>query len=55
MQDFKNFFYKKKFSQSLKSTKKYSSKYNGYIFVMNIAQNFENVKNKNFNLHTSHT
>ena len=45
---------KKKFPQSPKSIKKYSSKYNGYRPVINIAQNFDYVQDKNFNLYTRH-
>ena len=48
----KLFLWKNKFPQSLKSTKKYNSKYNGYRSVIDIAQNFGNVQNKNFNLCT---
>ena len=38
---------KNKFPQSLKSTRKYSSKFNGYRSVINIPQSFEHVQNKN--------
>ena len=46
----KNFQSKNNFPISLKITKKYSSKYNDYMSVINIAQNFGHVQNKNFNL-----
>ena len=48
----KNFLSKNKFPQSSKSTKKNSSKYNGNRSLINIAQNFGYVHNKNFNLYT---
>ena len=40
------------FPQSPKSTKIYSSKYKGYRFVIDIAQNIEHAQNKNFNFDT---
>ena len=52
IQNFENFPSKNKFPQSPKSTKKYSSKYNCYRSVINIAQNFGHVHNKNFSLYT---
>ena len=51
-QDFEIFLSKNKFPQYPKITKKYSSKYNDYRSVINIAQNFEHVQNKNLNLYT---
>ena len=53
---FKIFCQKKNSFQHLqkKKKKKYSSKHNGYIFVVNIAQNFVNDYNKNFYLCTRH-
>ena len=39
-EDFNFFWSKNKFSQSPKSTKKYSFKYNGYKPVIDIVQNF---------------
>ena len=48
----KMFYFKNKFPQLPKITKKYSSKYNGYRPVINIANNFGHVQNKNFNLCT---
>ena len=48
----KSFLWKKKFSQSPKSTKICSFKYNGYRSVINIAQKFGHVHNNNFNLCT---
>ena len=54
---FLKFFVKKKkkqFPTSPKKQKKYSSKHNGYRFVVNIAQNFVNDYNKNFYLCTRH-
>ena len=49
---FNDFLSKNKFLQSPERTKKYSSKYNDYRLVKNIAQNFGNDQNKNFNLYT---
>ena len=48
----KSFPSKNNFTQSPRSTEKFSSKYNGYRSVIDIAQNFEHVQNKNFNLYT---
>ena len=45
---------KKQFPTFPKKQKKYSSKHNGYRFVVNIAQNFVNDYNKNFYLCTRH-
>ena len=41
----KKTFVKKKFPQSQKNIKKYSSKYNGCRSVVNIAENFDHVQN----------
>ena len=49
---FNEFLSKNKFLQSPERTKKYSSKYNDYRLVINIAQNFGSDQNKNFNLYT---
>ena len=49
----KNFLSRKNFPQSPESTKKYSSKFNSYRSIIDIAQNFEHVQN-NFNLYTRH-
>ena len=53
---FLKFFVKKKTVSNIskKKKKKYSSKHNGYRFVVNIAQNFVNDYNKNFYLCTRH-
>ena len=47
----KNSSSKNQFPQSPESTKKYSSKYNGYRSFVNIAQNFGHVHKKTFNLY----
>ena len=49
---FKHFLSKNKFTQSTKSTKNCSFKYNGYRSMITVAQNFGHIHNKDFNLYT---